>query len=189
MPRLQLLAFTTLLAAPLFAFAQSSQPAAPQTITFAAQLNRGFQNVQRNVLEAAEKMPEANYSFKPTPEIRPFGELIAHTALTQFFNCAALKGTDAPHKDDKEDAPRTKAELMALMKESSDYCTPIFAALKDEDLPALVKVQNNQIAKGVLIAGANTHGNEMYGTIAVYLRLKGIVPPTTERQNAAKKGQ
>jgi len=189
MSRLYLLAFTTLLAAPLPALAQATPPPAPQTITFAAQLNRGFQNVQRNVLEAAEKMPEASYSFKPTPEIRPFGELVAHTALTQFFNCAALKGVDAPHKDDKEDAPRTKAELIALMKESSDFCTPVFSAVKDEDLTALVKVQNNQIAKGVLIAGANTHGNEMYGTICVYLRLKGIVPPTTERQNAAKKSQ
>jgi hypothetical protein len=54
-------------------------------------------------------------------------------------------------------------------------------------MPALVKINTNQAAKGVLVGGLATHGNEMYGTICVYLRLKGIVPPTTERQNAAKK--
>ena len=56
-------------------------------------------------------------------------------------------------------------------------------------MPTLVKAGNNQAAKGLFLAGTNSHGNEMYGTMAVYLRLKGIVPPTTERQNAAKKSQ
>jgi hypothetical protein len=163
-------------------------PPASQTFTLAASLIRSYQNVQRNVLEAAEKMPDTSYSFRPTPEIRPFGELIAHTALAQFGNCAALKGVEPPHKDDKEDAPRTKAQLVALFKESTEYCDPAITPLKDEDLPALVKINANQAAKGVLLGGLATHGNEMYGTMCVYLRLKGIVPPTTERQNAAKKG-
>jgi uncharacterized damage-inducible protein DinB len=162
-------------------------PPAGQTFTLAATLIRSYQNVQRNVLEAAEKMPEDNYSFRPTPEIRPFGELVAHTALAQFGNCAALKGVESPHKDDKEDAPRNKAQLIALFKESTEYCNPVMTPLKDDDLPVLVKVDTNQAAKGVLLGGLATHGNEMYGTMAVYLRLKGIVPPTTERQNAAKK--
>lgn len=162
-------------------------PPAGQTFTLAATLIRSYQNVQRNVLEAAEKMPEASYSFRPTPEIRPFGELIAHTALAQFGNCAALKGVGSPHKDDKEDTPRTKAQLIALFKESTEYCDPAITPLKDDDMPALVKINTNQAAKGVLLGGLATHGNEMYGTISVYLRLKGIVPPTTERQNAAKK--
>jgi hypothetical protein len=172
------------------AIAAAAAPQAPptgQTFTLAATLIRSYQNVQRNVLEAAEKMPEDNYGFRPTPEIRPFGELIAHTALAQFGNCAALKGVDSPHKDDKEEAPRNKAQLIALFKESTEYCDPAITPLKDDDLPALVKVNTNQAAKGVLLGGLATHGNEMYGTMAVYLRLKGIVPPTTERQNAAKK--
>ena len=65
----------------------------------------------------------------------------------------------------------------------------MLTSLKDEDLATLVKAGNNQAAKGLFLAGTNSHGNEMYGTMAVYLRLKGIVPPTTERQNAAKKSQ
>ena len=56
-------------------------------------------------------------------------------------------------------------------------------------MTTVVKSGQNQIAKGLALTGTNTHGNEMYGTMAVYLRLKGIVPPSTERANAAKKSQ
>lgn len=173
--------------------AQAQQPAAsaaPQTFTLSGNMVRGYQNLQRNLTEAAEKMPEANYSFKPTPDVRPFGQLVAHVALSQFGTCAALKGDAAgPHKEDKEDAPRSKTELVALLKESTAYCDPLLTALKDDDMTTLTKAGQNQVAKGLFLAGTNTHGNEMYGTMAVYLRLKGIVPPSTERQNAAKKSQ
>ena len=173
--------------------AQAQQPAAsaaPQTFTLSGNMVRGYQNLQRNLTEAAEKMPEANYSFKPTPDVRPFGQLVAHVALSQFGTCAALKGDAAgPHKEDKEDAPRSKTELVALLKESTAYCDPLLTALKDDDMTTLTKAGQNQVAKGLFVTGTNTHGNEMYGTMAVYLRLKGIVPPSTERQNAAKKSQ
>ena len=173
--------------------AQAQQPAAsaaPQTFTLSGNMVRGYQNLQRNLTEAAEKMPEANYSFKPTPDVRPFGQLVAHVALSQFGTCAALKGDAAgPHKEDKDDAPRSKTELVALLKESTAYCDPLLTALKDDDMTTLTKAGQNQVAKGLFLAGTNTHGNEMYGTMAVYLRLKGIVPPSTERQNAAKKSQ
>lgn len=169
---------------------QTPPQAAPQTFTLAGNMIRGYQNIQRNLLEAAEKMPEAHYTFKPAPETRPFGQLVAHVALSQFGSCAALKGeTAAPHKDDKEEAARTKAELVTLLKDSAAYCEPVLTSLKDEDMTSLVKVGQNQAAKGLFLASTNSHGNEMYGYMAVYLRLKGITPPTTERQNAAKKSQ
>jgi hypothetical protein len=113
---------------------------APQTFTLSGNMVRGYQNLQRNLTEAADKMPEANYSFKPTPDVRPFGQLVAHVALSQFGSCAALKGDAAPpHKDDKEDATRTKTELVALLKESTAYCDPLLTTLKDEDMTTLVK--------------------------------------------------
>jgi len=183
---------TAIALAPLTAAAQQAPaaPPAPQTFTLSGNLIRGYQNLQRNLLEAAEKMPEASYSFKATPEVRPYGELVAHVALSQFGTCSALKGdANGPHKGDKEDAARTKTELVALLKESTAYCDPLLTTLKDEELTTLVKSGQNQVAKGLFLVGTNTHGNEMYGTMSVYLRLKGLVPPTTERQNAAKKSQ
>jgi uncharacterized damage-inducible protein DinB len=177
------------LAAPPAAHAQA-QPAAPQTFTLSGNGVRGFQNIQKNLIEAAEKMPEAEYAFKPTADVRPFGQLVAHVALSQFGTCAALKGeATPPHKDDKEETARGKTELVALLKESSAYCEPLLTTLKDEDMTVLTKAGQNQVAKGLFLFSTLTHGNEMYGTMAVYLRLKGIVPPSTERQNAAKKSQ
>jgi len=176
-------------AAPATARAQMQQ-AAPQTFTLSGNGVRGYQNIQRNLLEAAEKMPEADYTFKPTADVRPFGQLVAHVALSQFGTCAALKGeTAGPHKEDKEETARTKAELVSLFKESTAYCDPVLTALKDEDMATLTKSGQNQAAKGLFLLGTVAHGNEMYGTMSVYLRLKGIVPPSTERQNAAKKSQ
>ena len=174
---------------PSIARAQA-QPAAPQTFTLSGNGVRGYQNIQRNLLEAAEKMPEADYAFKPTPEVRPFGQLVAHVALSQFGTCATLKGdATPPHKEEKEEAARSKSELVALFKESTAYCDPVLTSLKDEDMTVLTKAGQNQVAKGLFLLGTVTHGNEMYGTMAVYLRLKGIVPPSTERANAAKKSQ
>lgn len=173
--------------------AAAAQMPAPtgQTFALAGEMQHGYQNVQRNLAEAAEKMPDDQYGFKPTADIRPFGQLVAHVALAQFGTCAAFKGEPNPKKDEKEEATRTKAEAMALLKASAAYCEPLVTALTDTTAAELTKVGQNQGAKGLLPVSLVAHGNEMYGTMAVYLRLKGIVPPTTERmkQQSMKKSE
>ena len=162
--------------------AQQDSSQGPKIVTLSGEMLQGYQGVQRNLVEAAERMPEAHYAFKPTPEIRPFGQLVAHAALMQFRMCSMLKGEPSPRKDEKEDAPRTRTEAIALLKASTAYCDPLVAPLTDTAMPELVKAGEMQVAKGLLPASLIAHGMEMYGTMAVYLRLKGIVPPTTERQ-------
>jgi hypothetical protein len=170
--------------------AQQSDKQGPKIFTLSGEMLRGYQSVQRNLVEAAEKMPEADYGFKPTPEIRPFGQLVAHAALTQFGTCSLLKGEASPRKDEKEDAPRTRAEAIALLKASTEYCDPLVTPLTDTTMPEMVKTKDMQVAQGLLPASLISHGQEMYGTMAVYLRLKGIVPPTTARQaQEGKKSQ
>jgi DinB superfamily len=141
--------------------------------------------LQRDLLEAAELMPEADYLFKPTPETRPFGQLISHVALSQFNFCSFLQGGLNPKAGEKDETPRSKAVLIALLKESATFCNPLVNAMTDEGMVQLMKVGPNEGARGLLVIGLIAHGNEMYGTIAVYLRLKGIVPPTTARQQPA----
>jgi steroid delta-isomerase-like uncharacterized protein len=179
------------LTAAVLGLAITAAPAAPQTpptgqrFTLSGNMLRGYAGLQRNLLEAAELMPEEHYAFKPTQETRPYGQLVAHIALSQFGGCAALKGETNPRAIEKEDAPRKKAELVALLKASTAYCDPALNALTDEAMVQLITVGPNQAAKGLILASTNTHGNEMYGTMAVYLRLKGLVPPSTARQNQA----
>jgi len=169
--------------------AVTALPAAPQTpptgqrFTLSGNMLRGYAGLQRNLLEAAELMPEEHYAFKPTSETRPFGQLVAHIALSQFGGCSALKGEANPKANEKEETSRSKADLVALLKASTAYCDPALNALTDEAMVQLMTVGQNQAAKGLFLASTNTHGNEMYGTMAVYLRLKGLVPPSTARQN------
>jgi hypothetical protein len=169
----------------------AQQPPAPagKTFTLSGELLQGYQMLQGNLAAAAEKMPDEHYGFRPTPEIKPFGQLVAHVAMAQFGTCAALKGEPNPRKDEKEDATRTKSEAIALLKASAGYCDPQLTALTEPAMTELTKMGPNQVAKGLLPVSLISHGMEMYGTMSVYLRLKGIVPPTTERQAQMKKSQ
>jgi hypothetical protein len=108
-----------LVAAPAAAAAQESKPPS-QPMTMSGQLVRAFQSLQGDLAETAARMPEEHYGFRPTPEIKPFGQLVAHVALAQFRSCATLKGEPSPKKDEKEETARTKADAVALLKESGD---------------------------------------------------------------------
>jgi hypothetical protein len=165
--------------------APQSPPPTGQKVTLSSQMIRGYIVLQRDLLEAAELLPEADYAFRPTPETRPFGQLVSHVALDQFRACSALRGGPNPKEAESEAAPRSKAALIALLKESATFCDPLVNAMTDEGMLQLVKIGPNEMARGLMVAFLNVHGNEMYGTMAVYLRLKGIVPPTTARQKPA----
>ena len=174
--------FTAIAAVPA---SPQSPPPTERKLTLASEMIRGYTQIQRDLLEAAELMPDANYDFKPTPETRPFGQLIAHVALAQFLSCSYLQGGPSPKAAEKDETPRSKAVLIALLKESATFCNPLVSAMTDESMVQLIKAGPVEGARGLLLAALNIHGNEMYGTIAVYLRLKGIVPPTTARQKPA----
>ena len=188
-------AFCAVLGWSSFAAAQSAPPAqgtpAPQKFTLAAYLVRGHEGVQRNLVEAAEKMPEEHYGFKPAPEMRPFAQSVAHIAFSRFGACSTLKGEARPRAGEKEDQQRSKAEAIALLKEAGEYCAGVFKTLTDEAMTQFVTIPSNknEVAKGLILAGENAHANEVYGTMTVYLRLKGLVPPTTERSQQQRRSQ
>jgi uncharacterized damage-inducible protein DinB len=147
-----------------------------------------YKTVSANILKAAEKMPDADYGFKPAPESRNFGQLIAHVADGQMVLCGAAKGEmkrgDASKKT-------SKAELVAALKASSEFCDDAYSGMTDAEGAIIVdsKTQLGSKSKIGLLNFNAAHDNEMYGTIAVYLRLKGLVPPSTEEAAAARKAK
>ena len=171
--------FTAIAAVPA---SPQSPPPPGRRLTLASEMIRAYNVLQRDLLEAAELMPEADYLFKPTPETRPFGQVIAHIALSQFGACSLLQGGSNLKAAEKEETPRSKAVLIALLNESTTFCSPLVTSMTDEGMVQLMKAGPIEGARGLVLIGLNIHGNEVYGTIAVYLRLKGIVPPTTARQ-------
>jgi uncharacterized damage-inducible protein DinB len=143
---------------------------------FRNEVKAAYQTASGNILKAAEKMPEADFNFKPTPDVRTFGQLIAHVADAQTGLCGILKGE--PKRGDAA-SKTSKAELIAALKASSDFCEAVYSGVGEADEGTIVKSPRGERSKLGLMYFNATHDNEMYGTIAVYLRLKGIVPPST----------
>jgi hypothetical protein len=172
--------------------AVAQPPPAGQALTLTASLNRGYNTVKMNLTEEAAKMPEADYGFKPgpAPELRTYGQLFAHVAGSQFGSCAAALGQPNPNQGHNlENELKTKAEFQKALADSFALCDKAFAALTEQNANELVKQGQGEIARAALLANVVSHSNEMYGTGAVYMRAKGLVPPSTERAaNAMGRG-
>ena len=137
-----------------------------------------YNAIKTNIIKAAEKMPDAGYSFRATPEERTYGELVGHIADAQIRICGAATGESKPAEAGKLTA---KADLVAALKASFEFCDSAIASVTDENAQTMMSFQRGQRTKmGVLIYNV-IHNNESYGTMAVYLRLKGIVPPSSEK--------
>ena len=161
-----------------------SQPPAGQKVTLQTSLQRNYANLKLNLTQEAEKMPEASYSFKPgsTPEARTFAQVIAHIAQAQLGQCSGLKGVPNPMQGKNlEQELKTKAEVTKALADSFAMCDDVFAQTTDENATQFVKAGPNEVTRAAALFGLIAHGNELYGTGAVYLRSKDIVPPSTER--------
>ena len=138
-----------------------------------------YTNIKNNLTRMAEKMPDDAYSYKPSPDIRTFGELIAHVASSQMGTCSAVNG--AMRKSDAA-SKTTKADLVAALKESFAECDKAFDSLTDAGAAQMIKGPRGERTKLGMLNGVITHGNEEYGYMAVYLRMKGVVPPSSDRK-------
>jgi len=161
------------------AFAQPAQPgAAPQNANpMSAELKQMYTTVKNYLTKMADKMPEENYSFKATADIRTFGQLVGHVADSQAGTCSAVNGEPKALNASQK---TTKADLVAALKESFAICDKAIDSLTDAKAGELITVRNRQRSKLGALAGVVSHSNEEYGYMAVYLRLKGIVPPSSE---------
>ena len=179
----------------LFATVAYSQAPGGQTqgqkIGLATSLQRGYNGFKTNFSAAAEKMPEADYSFKPgsTPEARTYAQVIAHIAQAQFGQCSGLKGVPNPMAGKQlEQELKTKAEVTKALADSFAMCDELFANLTDASATEMVKAGQNEQTRAASLYGVIVHGNEMAGTAYVYLRSKNIVPPSTENAQRGRRG-
>ena len=162
-------------------------PRAQTTSPFSTELKRYYyEAVKRNLSAMVDKMPEEHFTFRPVPEIRSFGESVAHVADAQARNCNLVSGAGSKTLD--ADKKKTKVELLAALKESFAICDIVFAALTDAQAHEMVKMGQSdfQLTKLSLLVSMIAHSNEQHGYMAVYLRLEGIVPPATEAMNAGR---
>ncbi len=177
--------FAGCLGFPAVLVGQQAAPAAPSNpIT---QSEHGFYGYVSNaVIGAAQKMPEENYSFKPTPEVRSFGQLVGHVADANYMFCSQAAGEANPSKSSIEKGKTSKADLIAALKDAVAYCNKAFDGMTDAKGSDMVQFRMFHMAKLTLLSLNTAHTDEHYGNMVTYLRIKGIVPPTSESQPPAQ---
>jgi uncharacterized damage-inducible protein DinB len=143
-----------------------------------------YEGITNNIIRAAEKMPEENYSFKPTPDIRSFGQLVGHLAEFQYVFCSGAAG-EKPPVTGIENSKTSKADLVQALKDGYAYCDKIYTGMTDSKLAENATVEGRPRAVLTILSLNIAHNDEHYGNMVTYLRIKGIVPPSSERRPPA----
>jgi len=157
--------------APAFAQAPANPLSAGQKAFFAG--------VKNNAVRAAEKMPEDLYSFKPAPEVRSFGQLVGHVADAQYLFCAPVLGEKNPMLG-IEKSKTAKADLVQALKDAIAFCDKAYDGMTDEQASQVVKLFGRDMAKLTVLSINTGHTDEHYGNMVTYMRIKGLVPPSSE---------
>jgi uncharacterized damage-inducible protein DinB len=137
-----------------------------------------YMEVKGDVLKSAAKVPEELYSFKPSPDVRGFGQLLAHIADAQYEFCGPVKGE---MKSDIEKTKTSKADITKALNDAFAYCDPLYNNMTDAMASQMIKF-DGQRTKLVTLDYNTMHSFEHYGNLVTYMRIKGIVPPSSEQQ-------
>ena len=149
--------------------------------------------IRRDVAEAADAMPAEDFGFKPTPEVRSFAQLVGHLINANMFFCSQAKSEAMPTATNFERVA-DKAALIKGLTDALAYCDAVYESTTDANFGQAVTLNGfpgmnpkTTTSRGAVLMFNTTHNNEHYGNIVVYLRLKGMVPPSTARSQAPKR--
>ena len=149
--------------------------------TLAGEVQANYERIKPNVVKAAEKMPPTDYAFQPTPDIRTFARVVNHVTEAQFRSCGAMNHKDQNDWTKPPADTADKATILDALKASFAECDKAFASLTDANMSEMQQVGAVKRSRIGLAWGTVSHDNEQYATLALYLRLKGLVPPSSEK--------
>lgn len=159
-----------------FLLAPGLVPAEDHLTTAATQ--RYFNVVRRNIEAGADAMPADKYGFRLTDGQMTFAEWLNHSTQRNYSDCAVLKSEKTPDAEQQAAKLKDKAEVTKALKDSFAYCAVALETMNDRKA-----VSSPQMSYAFL--HLVVHNNEIYGNLVGYLRVNGIVPPST----AARKNQ
>jgi uncharacterized damage-inducible protein DinB len=160
------------------AFAQST-PRASAVPSATSQLKKAWERERDYIMDAAVEVPESTYAFRPTPDVRTFGELIAHLAGSQDAFCAEALGEKPPAEDAVEKVTKAKAALIEALRKSNDHCARAYAQ-SDADAAKPVNSSDGDGPRLSVLILNTTHDSEHYGNIVTYMRMNHMVPPSSK---------
>jgi uncharacterized damage-inducible protein DinB len=171
-------------AALLFAVMASAQEM-PNPLTT---VSKNIFTISKNdILRSADKIPENLWSYQPTKEVRTVAQMFAHVADSQYEFCGVAAEGKSVSKD-IEKTKKTRPEIMAALKEAFAYCDDTYAKMTDANAAEMATFFNMKITKLGAMDFNTAHNMEHYGNLVTYMRINGIVPPSSEpRPPAAKK--
>ncbi len=140
-----------------------------------------YSRMKQNMIETAEAMPEADYSYKLTKEQRAFSEWLEHTAAGNYSYCSAIRGVTAPDEAKSLHGLTAKSEIQQALKKSFDYCDAALNDMDDQKIVREVAVGERKLRPVQPMINLVASLNEHYGNLVGYLRSKGVVPPSTAR--------
>ena len=147
-------------------------------------IREGWNGAKQNVAGSAKTMPDDKYGFKPVPTVRSFGEILAHIAGANYIFCAAARGEKSPHAEDAfEKTAKTRAEIVKALDDSFKYCDVAYSA-DDQKLGEMIAAPfgGGQSPRAAALMGNTGHLQEHYGNLVTYLRINGLVPPSSAPQ-------
>lgn len=164
------------------ASAQTPAPRPPQTLS--AYLQGQYATIKSNLIRTAEKIPAEHFGFRPTPDVRTVAELFGHTIEAQYAYCNNVKGGANPGAGKQfEKTVTAKAAVEQMVKDAFAYCDDAYAALTDAKAIEMITMgaapNQRQASRANQLAQLIVHGNEHYGNLVTYMRIKGIVPPSS----------
>lgn len=164
----------------LSVFAQSSSTGPANPLSAAAKFM--YAQSKGDVLKSAQEMPEENYSFKPADTVRTFGQLIGHVADAQYEFCSPVIG-DGKQPPGIEKTRSSKADLIQALQDAFAYCDQAYNTVTDPQGAQIVQFFGMKVPKLSLLYYNYGHNMEHYGNIVTYLRIKGLVPPSSQKQS------
>ena len=141
-----------------------------------------WNEAKQNLLGSAKAMPEDKYGFRPVATVRTYGEILAHVAGANFVFCSAARGEKSPHAEDAfEKSAKTRAQIMKAVEDSVAYCDGAYKALTDQSAGEMVNAPfgGGKAARASALMGNTGHVQEHYGNLVTYLRINGLVPPSS----------
>ena len=160
----------TILACLCFATASLAETPAPA----AGEYVKHFAALSQLSVAVAQAMPADQYGFRPHPESMDFGQLMSHIAITNYQFCAALKDTDTP----KLSSRIRKEDVVKFLRDSFDYCSGVISSLTAAELRKAHDSPDGRLPGREVLLAMYIHVAHHRGQAEIYLRDKGIKPPS-----------
>jgi uncharacterized damage-inducible protein DinB len=158
-------------------------PAKPDPATLSGSINVTYAGLKGYILKSAEKMPAEHFGFRPTPDVRPFGQVLAHIADANYLLCSPALGEANPNgkvMNALEQQQLARDALIVKLNASFAYCDKAYAALTDGNAAEIVPFFESKRPRLTVLWTHVSHAYEHYGNLVTYLRLKEVVPPSSE---------